>query len=530
MSDEEELSDIQAGLCENGEDIDFLSACAASGDFSMLVDGVVKPEYLRDDGPRQIAERLLEIRNTNPALFPPTLESLQDSYAGFEWQEYDEMVDPLIYGLEVLESYKNHMAAKLVLELWVTKSEAPLTSGYYTAMEAAQQTLNKLKSLGEKMAMPERIGASANSVVETLLGKTVRSGNIDTPWPRFNRMIRIFYAGMYVFFARPKNGKSWILNDIAVHNSLVNGIPGIIIDPENPKEVILTRLACRYAGLSVDAVEELKYKTIHNIEYDAADLQMIVRFEEVAQMIHENSRLYVVGIEAIDDEVGRITTGYIKNLVEDLDAAYVCVDQLHEIHHSELAKRNDTDATRIMKASKAISELGIPSFVTTQENRAGLPKDYDFQWHTPSDSNVYGSDGLAQKCMFIGHVRMFKLAEPYCIPYVDPVTKQSGVVKHLQCVWPLRRRHGGAFTVEDRFFRATDVCSYEEILTNQQGTDIIEASLEYLRDQAKAQSKKDTQRAGKQAASQDAPAPRSGKPPSSVFQRAMNDRRESIDP
>ena len=98
---------IEAGPCPHGEDLKYLAWAAASRDFGLLVDGIVRPEYFSDPG-KLVADWVISRRTEPGAEWPPSYSTLRLQFSWLFWPDLPvdtKGIDPKFAASELLYSY-----------------------------------------------------------------------------------------------------------------------------------------------------------------------------------------------------------------------------------------------------------------------------------------------------------------------------------------------------------------------------------------------------------------------------------------
>jgi len=468
--------------CRDGEDVMFLAACALSGDYDLIFSGVVRPEYVRPSV-APVLYWLLEVKSN------PSLEELRLQFDYLTWPVVSEgagaNLDPNIFAAQVLDSYRRYLTMELTL-LSIENENTPAQSDDHPRWIAkARDVINRIEHIGNPAEKPDRFGANPDALLATLLGQGVVGSVVSTPWDVMNDLVGMYWPGLYGFYSRPKQGKSLLLDDIAVHNGIVRGLPGIIVDPENADFVLSSRLACAYARLNMSEWDALTRQLILSRSPDATEEDrkpttieqelMIARMSDAIQQMAQSSALFVVSRDKFARTPGGYSLEMLLDYAREVGAKWICIDQLQKMN-SPTIRAGTKDHERIDRLAQILANQNeFVVFASTQENREGeSQKNHETTWHSPSTRTVSKSDGLAQNAMFLAHVRMFSLSEGF--DYVDD-GGASRIANHVQCVWPLVLRNGRTVTIESRFFRLLDLYTYEHTLSNMEGYAVVEKDL-----------------------------------------------------
>lgn len=485
--------------CANEEDVMFLAACAVSGDWSLLIDETVTPSMMRSQS-RAVAEWVVEeAKSKSSTAFPPTLDALRVQFTFIDWPDLFNNIgagiDTKVYASALLESYKKLTLLLLAVDL-LENVDTPYTDSHYqTVLTSVLDASNSLRGIGQGRQRPRRFGDDLDGLTRLVFGESGGGTfDVNTPWPEFNKLVGTFHAGIYGFFARPKASKSLTLAEIAVHNGIRKGHPGLFVDPENPKEILTTRIACCVAGISLSEWDSIQEKTRVNRglmeagydpeDYTAGESKIINDMLEALNLIHANSQLFIIGKDSTGGEIGRVGVSpfdveHLFRYAREIGANWMVLDQMQEMQLGPVRPR-EKEFERVGRVAAFLSEQNeFVIFTSNQENRENEGREQEVNWHTPSLTGVAGGDALARKCMWLGHLRMFHLEKPFQVGHNNDGTPQ--MVSAIQCIWPVAARTGGRTGSHHRLFRAWEPYGPSLIMDNMTGFAAVEADLSVKR-------------------------------------------------
>lgn len=440
--------------CANNEDFKVLAAMAITGNWRPLVTREVSPRYMTARA-REVAEQLLLTQATQPHAWPPSYAGLRVAYPDCPWPDGMDVPNlPLEPYVEAFSSHARY-AAGMSIAMQLNEYARLKTS---EARESADMLLSdafrQLTQIGKKEVGVTRFGEDSEETFARITGTYSRVSQIVTPWEPLNQLIKNFYPGIYAFYALPKSGKSNLLIRQAVYTAFDQKIPTIIVDVENNKDMLYTRLACTRGGLPYFVLEDIKAR-LRDPSYRLTEFEQRVwlRLDELVEEIRSDSHLYIMGMEAMDPVRKMISTDAILREADRVGADLIAVDQIQKFYVPNVTTSRTDDNKRALQVAGVFSSCGTTVFATTQENREGEPPDAEFKWHSPSRKHVYGSDALSQLCCYLGHVRTLKVESGHDYTDVFGVPRHA---RHVQCIWPLNNRNGEDSGIEHRFFRIID--------------------------------------------------------------------------
>lgn len=452
--------------CNNGEDLEFLAVCAVSRNFDLLETGFILPEHMNPETGAWVAKWLLALKAEDSDQWPPTYRAIKFQWPDLSWPDVpDEAgLDPKLSAFEVLLSYRLYLSAMIHAEI---HSLTQLNFGEEYASTAMKviDRVHELRTLADPKHRILRVGDNPEHVMDTILGQGPLKdlALLRTGVPSLDEMLRPMEPGLIAFFARPKNMKSWLLQYAAIENSILNNYTGVLVDPENNRKTILSRLACALAKIDYVRVRKIQLKLVEGEELLDEEHAILNELEYGVHVLHEMSRLYILGKEDVDPDYGYITTDQILGLAEKVGANVLYIDQLHKIVVPRAAKTNDDDIKRIRKAITFLSDL--PDYVifgATQEKREQDKRaNKKFTMPAPKDDWVYGGDAASQNCTFLAHLHAFSLAED----------------ESLLLITPLLGRNTGK-KEDPRIFVQANLCTRYEEIPQAEGLAIAQAYLD----------------------------------------------------
>lgn len=443
-----------------------VTAMAATRRWDLVRDGRVPlrhlPPQLRD-----VVDWVLEARHTSGG--DPSLEALRVTFAGVGWPEQlnvpDLVVEPFLQAF--LDATKDVGCADLAKRLFA--DARPLSVGsetYDTFIDSCRAQLLELQALGKTGGTGRRFGMDAEETLASFLGNRRIGSAVSTPWEGFNERYASLTPGLYGFYSRPKQGKSWIMFQLAIENGIRRGIPTLIIDVENDTQIVTRRLVCAYLGIDFDKASDAANRLSQKMELSEEQTLLMSVIAEGVQALQEESRIVILSKSDVDPRIRFLTTDTIRRNVEDHGIEVICADQVQKYWASGISTPHEKLNTRVMSVLDSLDLMQRVVFFTTQENREGEAKEQEFNWHTPSSRTIYGSDAAAQLCTVLYHVRNLELTEG--VRYTDRFGQDQEAL-YLQCWWPLFSRIGGGSGINKTLFRVSNACDFEMFLDHEAG-------------------------------------------------------------
>lgn len=487
-------AEAQRALCNDNEDMKFIAACAVTGNFDLLLDGRVRYDLMRPV-PSIIAKSIIDQRSTRN--WPPSYAALkaQFQFDGIDWPTFSDDVQnlsPEWYASAFNDSVRRHKLMMLSLDTLMQVDRVD-DDKYQEFLRRSQEQVRLLQELGSKAARPTRLGEVSGEILDALIGQSLTHSRVEMAYPWLNHLLGVVEPGIYAFFARPKNGKSFATNDFVVHNGVSRRIPGILIDPENDRKTVLARIACSVAKLPFRWWKHVRTKFLKSqdmrisaeeraaYEMNHEDWEVVKIIQRVSDEIDRDGLIYIIGKDKDVSPEHNFNLDRILKIAEDISAEWLAVEQIHKAWTAN-TKSTDNENVRTQKACRCLSSReDLVYFVTTQENRSTQMKDQEASWHFPSTSTVYGSDSLGQEAVFICHLRMFEVSSPV-VEYIDRINGTTVGVDHIQCFYPLAARNARGVGRDAMQFRAFDAYGYDEWLPYQQGYGFLDEDLKHKRE------------------------------------------------
>lgn len=486
--------------CPQGEDLRFLSHCAGSGDFSLLLDGQILPRYMSPVG-QEIAEWVLEKHTQGEEGFPPSYDVLREQWPDLAWPPlpHDRKgLDPAFTGGDVWYSYKTYLCAQMHGHVQILAESRYDDEQYAARCMIIRDASDELKNLQNPTARLERVGADPDKTFELIIGQAGNAQIMDfeMDMTELQDLFAPFTSGLYMFFGRPKHTKSWRIERNAWWHSIVRGLPAVLVDPENARETLLRRIACFQGGLDYGDIRRLVRRYSRKDEtLTREDHSMMDNLYETCCQLQEKSQLVILGKNEIDPNTGRIEVDRIFSEAEKIGAKVIFAEQIHKYGSPGLSTQAN-EFTRIRRATEVLADSPYLVIGSTQEKRKDAPR--VFKMPEPHEDWVFGGDGVAQNCSALTHVHRFEIPDG------------SGQI--IIMLTPLLGRDGEPGTVRDAIFVRARFGATYEVLPPDEGRARCEAILlaqKKVRDDA-AKAAKDMVDLSQPASTQENRPPRPG--------------------
>lgn len=420
--------------CGEGQDFVYLAHAAAASDFSALEGGSLKPDYFSSDG-KVIAEWVLS-RKEGTEIYPPTFSTLVVMFPEIGWPTgLDKTVDPSVAAEEVLFSYQSHLGIQLIGLISSAMKDSVDKEGRSEVMDKVISGVKELETLGETTSYSRGIGDDTSELIECFIGKQsgARFSELTMPWKWLSDAMEPIDEGIYTFFARPKAGKSWVTQLIALHWAMVHNQKVLLVDPENSRTELIQRLTAFVFKLFFQNVVKLKMSLSRDIKMTKGQEEFMNLLDKVVKFWGENRNIEVLGKEAIDPKFGGFTITQILKAAKKHGASIIAAEQIHK-YVDERASRSSSDVGRLHKAVvRMANEPGIVWLATTQENRQRT-KARKGEFPDPSDDSVFGSDAASQNSTFLAHIEKVDLGpndeDPFLWMFTPLKSRRTSVSGH----------------------------------------------------------------------------------------------------
>lgn len=402
--------------CSEGEDLTFLAYCAVTGDFSRLTDGLILPKYMSNEG-EVVADWILARRFEGDAEWPPSYEALTLMFQDFDWPDIGGIhgLDPEVPAYDVLRSYSIYSLAVLTRVIQKVMRMQLDDEDWSPLLAKMEGRMTELRTILEPTKQTLVLGEDPDMLRNAIVGSGVQRSlaKVRTPFEWLDKQCRPFIPGIYAFFARPKNGKSWVIQLIAVYLAMELQMKVLLVDPELNGAELVQRLASLVMGVPYKEVSTISLHIADEIPLTPAQEEIMSQLDEVQNKLRNNPYLVILGKDKIDSNIGGFDVDGVVRTADENGCSIICAEQVHKYKDPSLTTRNTSDA---MKAHAAITKMSNVEdklwFVTTQQNREFSPK--KGQLPKPTDEGVFGSDALSQNARFLCHVWKLELEDNDC--------------------------------------------------------------------------------------------------------------------
>lgn len=417
--------------CSDGEDLQFLAHCALAKDFSLLIDGVVRPEYLSSAG-EQVAHWLMQrhrqSRGSTSLIWPPSYDVIREHHPDMPWPAAPEDItgiDPRFSARHVLYSAKSLRAAHLMATAQQLASVDIGDERATALVSYGQGLVDAIREISNPSSRPRLLFADATDATNRLLGVGTHAQTKDFEFfiPALDRALAPFYSGLYLFFARPKTGKSWLMQMAAHHQGITRGHRTYYVDPENSREEILGRHIAIQAKLDYAYMRDTIARKIRGEMLTDAEHDVLDQIVETGEWLQNHGNLYVIGKEAMDPGTGRISLEYVMDMARDENVDVIFFEQTHKIG-TATAKKNEDEWAQVRRIHQILAGSEFLIIGTTQEKRAEKARAAP-RVAQPDGDMVFGGDGALQNCTFAAHLAKYDAGDGSLLLQITPVAGRN---------------------------------------------------------------------------------------------------------
>jgi hypothetical protein len=481
-------------LCPGDEDIRVLAAMAVTKEWKLLLSHAVHPKWMRPPQ-RVVAEDLRTRYINNPQNWPPSFESLIAEYPHIDWPPWLTIqglsVDKFI--ADFVAQARSYAAVMVSLTIMAkTRDAISDPSKWEEAMYLCTSSLADLQGIGRASAGAYRVASDVDEAMEIAQGTDRRTSRVVMPSEHQNHLIGRTVPGCYVDFGTAKSAKTMEALRKVVVNAIDRSLPGLYVDIENDRSIILRRLACIVGKLPLNQINRIFHRkdlyeestgAAGSYLYKGVELELMIAFSEAMQCIHDKGTIHM-----LDRRTNRemnlnnpsrkhkvFTMEQIVMEAERVGAVWISVDQIHEMV-SEGTRGNANFTERVFDNVQVLDLSDRVVFLTTQQNRKNEPLEHEK--HFPCKSQVYGSSALAHKGMYLCHLRTIQVSPEEGDDYTDRFG-QAKTAQWLRVWTPLLMRtaaHTNTPTtgLEARWFELTNAFDYTRHMNYEEGTDLYE--------------------------------------------------------
>lgn len=230
---------------------------------------------------------------------------------------------------------------------------------------------------------------------------------IPFPWGPLNSATRGIQEGQYfLFYGRPKNGKTWMLLYSAVHAYLM-GKKVLIVSFEMSQEELAARIAALLAQIDFDALEKGRL----NPQQEALYLSVLNTLAEEQKDRSENGhepRLRILSNRGGGNSHRGVT--WLRAKAEEFEPDLICVDALYLMPDDGNVKKGSDQWKTITAVSQAVKQMclntGYRVLATVQANRKAEETDGD------DVTELSYADALGQDTDGVFRVKKMRHEEP----------------------------------------------------------------------------------------------------------------------
>jgi hypothetical protein len=253
-------------------------------------------------------------------------------------------------------------ALRLAQELQVTAEKDP--NAAVALLRAESSRISQFQTVGEDLSL-----ANAYQMILERYNRSAMSGGllgIPYPWQPMNDATQGMKAGNWiVFYARPKQKKTWLALNIAVHAYLAARKRVLIMSMEMQPIEILMRVSALIAKVDYDAW--LKGKLQPELRDHAfAILRDLIEDEKIAGLNGINPCITVTKAQ------GASGVGWLRAKIREIQPHLVIVDGLYMMM-DDRTKQSSADWKQLTHISRDMkitgNEFQIPIIGVTQANR-----------------------------------------------------------------------------------------------------------------------------------------------------------------
>lgn len=277
-------------------------------------------------------------------------------------------------------------------------------------------------------------------------------GLLGLPWPWHNvneETLGMQPGQLFVFYARPKNMKTWVALYVAAYLYLFHGVRVLFYSREMDPKQVLRRLSSIIAGLDYAAIKKGRLTPTQREAYEDAILAMADHEEEKKSPAGRRPCFIV------SNDRGRNAKATIQNLhqkCQDESIEFVVCDAIYKMKGGGASHDLDwrSQASVLQQFKDMLVDLRIPGIATTQAKRGAAKKASEV-----STEGAAYTDASGQECDLMFRLIMNKKAEDTGIPeilIVSPAGRDEDIAPFVINALP-----GSNFTLKRRHLSEDDV-------------------------------------------------------------------------
>jgi len=353
-------------------ELELISNVVASGDFSCVRKRNLTPSAFETDEAKVVYEWLWsQYHDPKHPGEVPDKDRLLRRFPDFPFRPTRNSVEALVHEMVTGQVRGSMMHLTEEMSGYLDNGEDPLL--VLAAYLPKLRELNVRATDDDAMA----ISAAGAALQQEYLTKQASGGITGIPYPW--KPLNVALGGMQpeqfiVFYARPKNAKTWLLCAMAEHAYLSNRRV-LVYSKEMAKIDLMRRTASILCGIDYD----LLLKAQLSAENEGHFFDLLTDLEELERETQQNGRRR--SLTFISDHGLRepATVEKLAARAEQFDPDIVLVDGFYLMSAGEGNKRQNWERVmRISNGLKAMAQaLRIPVVGTTQANRAANDKQGD---------------------------------------------------------------------------------------------------------------------------------------------------------
>ena len=213
-------------------------------------------------------------------------------------------------------------------------------------------------------ADPKNLYSSMVDLINEKAKKPADEDGLITPFKEFNRLYGGFSGGnIYAFVARPKQGKTTLLNHLCDQISRINNVPVMILDTEMLTEEIQFRTAANLSGVPLWYLRTGNWVKNHEM------VEKMKRFKETLKDSPKVDHIYVANKDI--DQVLSIIRRWYYAVVGKGNKCLIAYDYIKLTGEKLGGNYNETQilGTKISKLKDLANDLNFPIITSMQLNR-----------------------------------------------------------------------------------------------------------------------------------------------------------------
>lgn len=297
-----------------------------------------------------------------------------------ELQKCQARRDVLSTGEKLIQFSQNEAGAKSIIEV-ISESD-----------KIYSETFSEYFS----DSSPKNLYSSMVDLINEKAKKPADEDGLITPFKEFNRLYGGFSGGnIYAFVARPKQGKTTLLNHLCDQVSRINKVPTLILDTEMLTEEIQFRTAANLSGVPLWHIRTGNW--VKNYEM----VEKMKKFKEMLKDSPQVDHIYVANKDI--DQVLSIIRRWYYAVVGKGNKCLVAYDYIKLTGEKLGTNVNETQliGTKISKLKDLANDLNLPIITSMQLNRMA-ESSHNKNGDEVDSGMISTSDRLSWFATFIG--------------------------------------------------------------------------------------------------------------------------------